>query len=251
MEEATSAELSPPRPLEADTAALPGRDLAEELHETEYPALVRFLLLHGASWNEAQDAAQDAFTQMCAPGVAIRYPKAWLRTVAWRSWVAQQVRLEDSCAEPPEPRALVRWQTPAHAAELGEEARRVTALLLRLPAKQRAAMAWHLDGFTTQESARAMGTTQAAVRQNLARARAALRVGLGLEGGGVDDVREDGRDACREQQGPPRPRRAAGHQQGQALNRDRDRDGGQNYDHEHEQGHVREDERRDVRGERQ
>ncbi|GHE82687.1 hypothetical protein GCM10018785_58370 [Streptomyces longispororuber] len=241
MEEATSAELSPPRPLEADTAALPGRDLAEELHETEYPALVRFLLLHGASWNEAQDAAQDAFTQMCAPGVAIRYPKAWLRTVAWRSWVAQQVRLEDSCAEPPEPRALVRWQTPAHAAELGEEARRVTALLLRLPAKQRAAMAWHLDGFTTQESARAMGTTQAAVRQNLARARAALRLGLGLEGGGVDDVREDGRNARREQRDPPRHRRAV--RQAREQNQD--------HHQEQDQEYVRADERRDVRGERQ
>ncbi|MGA4837949.1 RNA polymerase sigma factor [Streptomyces sp. G45] len=182
MEETASAELSPPRPLEAESAALPGRELAEELHQTEYPALVRFLLLHGASWSEAQDAAQDAFTQMCAPGVAIRYPKAWLRTVAWRSWVTQQVRPEDTCAQPPEPRVVVRWQTPAHAAELDEEARRVTALLLELPAKQRAAMAWHLDGFTTQESARAMGTTQAAVRQNLARARAALRTGLGLEG---------------------------------------------------------------------
>ncbi|MFJ7423825.1 sigma factor-like helix-turn-helix DNA-binding protein [Streptomyces uncialis] len=45
-------------------------------------------------------------------------------------------------------------------------------LLLQLPAKQRAAMAWLLDGFTTEESAQAMGTNQAAVRQNLARARA-------------------------------------------------------------------------------
>ncbi|MEU9313617.1 sigma-70 region 4 domain-containing protein [Streptomyces sp. NPDC048256] len=60
------------------------------------------------------------------------------------------------------------------------------ALLLQLPAKQRAAMAWHLDGFTTEESARAMGTTQA-VRQNLARARAALKEGLRLEGRYVNE----------------------------------------------------------------
>lgn len=58
----------------------------------------------------------------------------------------------------------------------------MVSLLLQLLAKQRAAMAWHLDGFTTEESARAMGTTQAAVRQNLTRARAALREGLHLEG---------------------------------------------------------------------
>jgi RNA polymerase sigma-70 factor (ECF subfamily) len=51
-------------------------------------------------------------------------------------------------------------------------------------------MAWHLDGFTTEESARAMGTTQAAVRQNLARARAALKRGLRLEGRFTHDRRK-------------------------------------------------------------
>ncbi|MFD3873999.1 sigma factor-like helix-turn-helix DNA-binding protein [Streptomyces sp. NPDC058623] len=52
--------------------------------------------------------------------------------------------------------------------------------LLQLPSKQRAALAWNLDGFTTEETARAMGTTQTAVRQNLSRARAALKASLGL-----------------------------------------------------------------------
>ncbi|MFL1897506.1 sigma factor-like helix-turn-helix DNA-binding protein [Streptomyces tauricus] len=51
-------------------------------------------------------------------------------------------------------------------------------------------MAWHLDGFTTEESARAMGTTQAAVRQNLTRARAALKQGLRLEGRFIDERRK-------------------------------------------------------------
>ncbi|MFG2351526.1 RNA polymerase sigma factor [Streptomyces phaeochromogenes] len=182
MEDALSTEIQIDEPLEATTAPQPGIHLAGALHDEQYPALVRFLLLHGASWTEAQDAAQDAFTQMCAPGVCVTYPRAWLRTVAWRSWVSQQVKLEETCAELPEPQLNLRWQTPAHAAELGEEERQVIFLLLQLPAKQRAAMAWHLDGFTTEESARAMGTTQAAVRQNLARARAALKQGLRLEG---------------------------------------------------------------------
>jgi RNA polymerase sigma-70 factor (ECF subfamily) len=84
----------------------------------------------------------------------------------------------------------MRWQTPAHAAELGEEERQVITLLLQLPAKQRAALAWHLDGFTTEESARSMGTTQAAVRQNLARARATLKSGLALDNRSAPDIRE-------------------------------------------------------------
>ncbi|MEU6680322.1 sigma factor-like helix-turn-helix DNA-binding protein [Streptomyces sp. NPDC046925] len=49
-------------------------------------------------------------------------------------------------------------------------------------------MAWHLDGFTAQESARAMGTTQAAVRQNLSRARTALQTALSLEKPCDDDT---------------------------------------------------------------
>ncbi|MFE7132607.1 RNA polymerase sigma factor [Streptomyces sp. NPDC057638] len=184
MDEAVSAEAGPKvaaPPPRSDPVALPGREVAERIHQDQYPALVRFLLLQGASWTEAQDAAQEAFTQMCVPDLAVIHPKAWLRTVAWRSWVRQQVRHEDTCADPPEEQGL-NWQTPEHAAEIDESQRRVIQLLLRLPAKQRAAIAWTMDGFTAEESARAMGTTPAAVRQNLARARAALKSELGLSG---------------------------------------------------------------------
>ncbi|MEU9192973.1 RNA polymerase sigma factor [Streptomyces hundungensis] len=175
--------------VEEATVPTPGRELAEELHGDQYPALVRFLLFNGASWSEAQDAAQDAFTQMCAPGLSVVHPKAWLRTVAWRCWVRQQVRPEDTCADLPEPPVNHQWHTPVQAAEIGDEQRSVIAMLLALPAKQRAAMAWYLDGFTTEESARAMGTTQDAVRQNLSRARAALKASLGLSEQEPDDDR--------------------------------------------------------------
>lgn len=180
MEETPSADLPVSGALETAVVPRRGRELAEDLHHAEYPGLVRFLLLNGASWNEAQDAAQDAFTQMCRPGTAISYPKAWLRRVAWRSWLRQQVRHEDLCADVPHTPAP-HWQSPVHAMELGVEERHVIDLLLTLPSKQRAALAWCLDGFTTQESADAMGIKPEAVRQNLARARATLKAQLGLE----------------------------------------------------------------------
>jgi RNA polymerase sigma factor (sigma-70 family) len=183
----TSTETVLVEATEESSVALPGKDLAEKLHHTEYPGLVRFLLLQGASWPEAQDAAQDAFTQMCRPATSITYPKAWLRKVAWRSWVRQQVTVEETCAEPPDTSPATHWQTPDHAVEINEEGRAVLSQLLKLPAKQRAAMAWFLDGFTTEESARAMGISPTAVRQNLSRARASLKVGRGLERGADDD----------------------------------------------------------------
>ncbi|MEU9064566.1 sigma-70 family RNA polymerase sigma factor [Streptomyces sp. NPDC048430] len=190
MEDAASAELRLTDRLDWSAPGdLQGRELAEDLHHAEFPGLVRFLLLHGASWNEAQDAAQDAFTQMCRPGTSIRYPKAWLRKVAWRSWLRQQVR-EDPCEEVPDA-PTAHWQSPAHAAEINVEERHVIELLLLLPAKQRAAMAWTLDGFTTQESAEAMGITAEAARQNLSRARATLKVRLGLESLGVGAAEEE------------------------------------------------------------
>jgi RNA polymerase sigma factor (sigma-70 family) len=180
VEEAPGTELRLSEPVAPPAVALPGSELAERLHQSEYPGLIRFLLLSGASWNEAQDAAQDAFTRMCRPGTRITHPRAWLRKVAWRSWLRQQVRPEELCAEVPETRSP-HWQSPVRAAELGAEERRVVELLLRLPAKQRAAMAWSLAGFTAQEIARAMGITPEAVRQNLSRARGSLKVWLGLE----------------------------------------------------------------------
>ncbi|MFC5900714.1 RNA polymerase sigma factor [Streptomyces zhihengii] len=63
-------------------------------------------------------------------------------------------------------------------------------LLLQLPAKQRAVMAWTLDGFTAQECAVAMGISPEAARQNLSRARAGLKAALGLDG--PDERYEEG-----------------------------------------------------------
>lgn len=161
-----------PRP-ELSTSAV------AELHDREWVPLTRFLIFHGASWVEAQDAVQEAFTELCVRRVEVRHPRAWLRTVAYRCWLKRPVReapVDDplSCR----PGHDVDDGTPMSAVEIGEEHRRVLDLLLALPPKQRAAMAWYLDGFPAAEIAEAMNISPAAVHQNLKRARDALRAAL-------------------------------------------------------------------------
>ncbi|WP_327250093.1 RNA polymerase sigma factor [Streptomyces sp. NBC_01320] len=72
------------------------------------------------------------------------------------------------------------WRTPLQATELNEQQRHVLHTLLQLPFKQRSVMAWHLDGFSTAEIAESMGLEQAAVLQNLSRARRTLKQQLGI-----------------------------------------------------------------------
>ncbi|WP_449479052.1 RNA polymerase sigma factor [Streptomyces abikoensis] len=166
-------------------APLTDPDALTALYQAERQPLIRFLLFSGASWTEAQDAVQEAFTQLCLPRAApITSPRAWLRTVAWRVWLRHNVRCPEQPTEDPlqlQAAQTTHWETPLQAAEITEEQRRVLALLLGLPPQQRAAMAWHLDGFTTRDTAQALGTTEAAVRQNLCRARSTLKARLQLE----------------------------------------------------------------------
>jgi RNA polymerase sigma-70 factor (ECF subfamily) len=93
----------------------------------------------------------------------------------------QLVELSAAAAE-----SFPDWQTPLQALELSTEHRKVLDILQDLPAKQRQVMAWHMDGFSTQEIAAGMDIREDAVRQNLSRARSTLKAKLGLEatGGG-------------------------------------------------------------------
>ncbi|MEV6756783.1 sigma-70 family RNA polymerase sigma factor [Streptomyces sp. NPDC051214] len=113
----------------------------------------------------------------------VERPRAWLRTVALRAFLRQAVNHRERPQQDlvdEQSAALVDWHTPLEAAELTEQQREVFSALVQLPFKQRCALAWQLDGFTTEEIADAMGTTQAAVLQNLSRGRRALKDQLGI-----------------------------------------------------------------------
>ncbi len=159
------------------------RDFAALYRQLRSPLLWHLRCL-GASPAEAADAVQDAFAH--ALGAADRqrdelaWP-AWLRTVAVRSYLRTvaaggrgQVSVQ-TMADVPEVRVSADSAAEVQA-RLEEEM--VFSLVATLPPRQRLVFALHFEGCGTAEIAASLSMTQAAVRQNLARARAALRHSL-------------------------------------------------------------------------
>ena len=126
----------------------------------------------GADQHRAADAAQSAFTQAYEAWSTIRYPRAWVRTVAVREYHR---------AMPPKGEVLtgVLPDRCAPGADDGLEtrarARAALAAFSKLPPRQRQVMNWCRDGFTPAEIARELGIDAAAVRQSIAKARRNLR----------------------------------------------------------------------------
>ncbi|MGW3404626.1 hypothetical protein ACWDPI_24140, partial [Streptomyces zhihengii] len=67
------------------------------------PLLTRFVMKHGASPQEAADAAQEAFAVAYPQWSSIRFPARWLRMVAARAYVRDRLR-EDLLGDLPEGR---------------------------------------------------------------------------------------------------------------------------------------------------
>ncbi|MEW2558547.1 RNA polymerase sigma factor [Streptomyces griseorubiginosus] len=152
-------------------------------YQEDKPYLIRFLLRQGADLEEAQDAVHTAYAEMLKTSETVSHPRAWLRTVALRSFLRQIVRVPEKPDQDVMERhtaTVADWRTPLQAVELNEQQRLVFAALLQLPFKQRSVLAWHMDGFTTSEIADAMGLEKAAVLQNLSRARRTLKRQLGI-----------------------------------------------------------------------
>lgn len=167
-EESNPADGMPGVPVQWNPTAM------AELHRTEFNGLVRFMLLNGASWSEAQDAAQDAFAALCRTNSHVQSPRTWLRTVALRMWGRSRVPEFPSGLSAADEQ-MSAWETPAQAMEISAGVRDLMEILLQLPPKQRAVMAWRSDGYSIGEISSFMQISKDAVRQNLARARAAMK----------------------------------------------------------------------------
>jgi DNA-directed RNA polymerase specialized sigma24 family protein len=147
---------------------------------------VRFVMLDGASLEEAQDAAHEAFTESWtlmatdpAKWLAITNQPAWIRTVALRKY-----------RRPPGPRIRPLLAAGAEIPDLpcprpgpGEttvETQLVLQALRNIDEEARAVMAFGLDDFTTAEIAGALGITEQRVRDVRKKARAALKRALAV-----------------------------------------------------------------------
>ncbi len=150
-----------------------------DVYRVELPLLVRFVMKHGARPDQARDAAQEAFTQAYKTWESISHPARWLRTVAVRVYFRQKFK-EHLPGELPDPSERERVPTNI---QLSEQESLVYDALAQLPYRQRQVMAWFYDGYSYEEIARILGIEQNAVRQNVHRARAALKEILGIQGG--------------------------------------------------------------------
>ncbi|MFG2880684.1 hypothetical protein ACGFYU_37700 [Streptomyces sp. NPDC048337] len=82
------------------------------------PLLARFVMKHGASPQEAADAAHEAFATAYPQWDSIRFPARWLRTVAVRVYFRAKLR-EDLLGHLPPPLnqpgiRMLSWPHPNH-----------------------------------------------------------------------------------------------------------------------------------------
>ncbi|NMO53422.1 sigma-70 family RNA polymerase sigma factor [Actinoplanes sp. TBRC 11911] len=150
------------------------RDTEFELfYLRELPRLVAFLATHGARVSMATDVAQETMMQAYRRWDDLEKPRAWIRTVASRTWwrQEQQQRQEIPHDQCPDSHTLL----DVDAATEIESRHEVLSILKTLPIQQRQVMAWFYDGYQPNEIAAVLGKPVTTVRSLLRHARAALQ----------------------------------------------------------------------------
>lgn len=186
-------------PPDQEPATLVGmREEFLDFYECERPLLERFLMMLGASRQDAEDGAHDAF----AEAWRVLVQGEWDQVGNRRAWVRKVARC--SCKRPPGQRRsaqdspMAPDDLPATAdtapdhAELTVQAALVLDALVQLNNKQAAAViALDLDGFATAEEADILDVSEQRVRDLRKKARGHLERYLAAT---TDDRKEESDD---------------------------------------------------------
>jgi RNA polymerase sigma factor (sigma-70 family) len=158
----------------------------KELYEAERSGLFLFLRSLGADNQEADDAVQEAFAAVLERWDTIRNPRPYLYTTAMNKYYRANARNRETPAS--------NWMrdqaeplSSGDIAEFNELEERVRAAVAALPARQRQVMALTMAGFKPAQIAQQLGSEEAAVRQNQARARDNIARKLGIDRRNRDD----------------------------------------------------------------
>jgi len=151
------------------------------VHDREAQVLrVAYRML--GNWTDAEDAAQEVFVRLYQHG--LRFPNdaamgGWLYRVTVNLCL-DRLRSSQTLMELPEMRCA---ELSAEASAIRDEQRhRLLAALATLPAKERAAVVLReIEGLSTAEVARILGSTDGTVRCQIAKALTRLRAILKQE----------------------------------------------------------------------
>ncbi|MEU4171270.1 RNA polymerase sigma factor [Streptomyces sp. NPDC026665] len=170
------------------TRGLSGKESEyEAFFRAQFPRVVRYLLVLGASIQEATDAAQDGFVKLWSHWDQVRAPLAWVRRTAEREYVNSAVK-QNRITTTDSDLALESLMPPAPddswgTAREGQEVGSVLAMLKQLPPAQRRVFALLMDGLKPREIALELDMREATVRSHIRHGRERLR--HLLEGGSV------------------------------------------------------------------
>jgi RNA polymerase sigma-70 factor (ECF subfamily) len=151
--------------------------------EKELPRLKMFLMRCGASHEDSDDAAQDAFLEAWrllinrpSQWISIREPGAWIRTVATRALARPRGQNRRQIPTIPFDSDRAGLDQSGHdwAQQVALELD-VRAALQALPPDQRLAMAYRMDEFEYAIIAEQLGLTEQQARDVIKKARASLK----------------------------------------------------------------------------
>jgi RNA polymerase sigma-70 factor (ECF subfamily) len=147
----------------------------EDFVRAERSKLIWFLMSHGASVHEAEEAAQTSLIEAWRKWETITSPRGWVYRVALRAYWRSAPRpghRDDLTGELPD-RADV--PSAADMAEFTAQERLVCAEIARLPAQQRQVALMRYEGYSNREIADQLGVDPSAVRHSVLRAKSRLR----------------------------------------------------------------------------